>query len=68
MRFLLLSLIFLSGCGLSQDKAPYKDMTHRYEMPPEMRGCKVYVLGGQYTDTNPLWVIVSPDGKIFPAR
>lgn len=67
MRFLVVLAAVLLGCSFS-GKAPYQDMTHRYEMPPEMQGCKVYVLGGQYTDTNPLWVIVSPDGKVLPAQ
>lgn len=67
MRFFAFALTLLSGCGFPE-KAPFKDMTHRYEMPPEMRGCKVYVLGGQYSDTYPLWVVVSPDGKVTQAR
>lgn len=65
MRFIFL-LIFLLGC--SKGPATYKDMTENYELPPEMQGCKVFVLGGGYTATYPLWVIVSPEGKILTAR
>lgn len=67
MRILFALPLLVSGCGFSE-KAPYKDMTHRYEMPPEMRDCKVYVLGGEFTNTNPLWVVVSPDGEVMATR
>lgn len=67
MRPWILLTFLISGCSFS-GRAPYTEMTDRYEMPPEMRGCKVYILGGGYTDTHPLWVVVSPEGKIISSR
>lgn len=63
---ILISFIFFLGS--SSRPAPYEEMTQNYEMPPGMEGCRVYVLGGGYTNTYPLWVVVRPDGSFSVAR
>lgn len=67
MRRLLFLTLLLAGCGGS-DPAPYLDRTHEYQMPPEMEGCKVYLLGGGWSTRYPLWVVVSPEGKVISSR
>jgi len=68
MRCLLFLTLLLAGCGGGSGPAPYMEVTHNYQMPPELQGCKVYVLGGGWSNTYPLWVVVSPEGKIISSR
>jgi len=70
VRFLFF-LIFLLGCS-EKFPAPYSDVTHKYDLPPEMKGAKIYVLGGEWSGVNPIWVVLLPEGEtklyISPAR
>lgn len=66
---LILVSVFISGCfSASPTPVPYSEMTDRYQLPPEMDGYKIYVLGGGWTATYPLWVIVSPEGEVATTR
>jgi hypothetical protein len=66
VKFVLLLAFFVSGC-VSHDPAPYLEVTGEYELPPEMKGCKIYVLGGGWSSKHPVWAIVSPKGEIIPS-
>lgn len=50
----------------SKHPADYQEVTGNYHLPPELKGCKIFVLGGQWSATNPLWVIVPPQGLERP--
>lgn len=58
MKNYFLIIILLSGC--SKIPADYEDVTNRYKLPPELENHKIFVLGGGFSNTNPLWVIVPP--------
>jgi ABC-type anion transport system duplicated permease subunit len=49
-----------------KNPADYQEVTSNYHLPPELKGCKIFVLGGQWSATNPLWVIVPPQGLERP--
>lgn len=68
MRRLLFLTLFLAGCGGGSGPAPYVEMTDEYSLPSELDGCKIYVLGGGWSTRYPLWVVVSPEGKIISSR
>lgn len=65
MKYLILLTLFFAGCR-SSVPAPYQEVTGNYYLPPELKGCKIFVLGGQWSATNPLWVIVPPQGLERP--
>lgn len=52
-----------SGC-LSGDKqpAPYTELTQKYQLPPELKDCRIYGLAWGWSDRKPLVVIVPKDG------
>lgn len=58
MKKLIFILILFAGC--SKTPSDWEDMTHKYKLPPELEGHKIIVLGGGWSATNPLWVIVPP--------
>lgn len=57
-------LILFTGC--SKTPVDWEDMTHNYKLPPELENHKIIVLGGGWSTTNPLWVIVPPKGLDQP--
>ena len=61
MKYLCLFVVLFAGC-YAETPAPYKDVTSNYQLPPELEGHKIIVLGGGWSATNPLWVIVPPNG------
>jgi hypothetical protein len=66
---LILVSFFISGCfSAPPTPAPYSEMTDRYQLPSGMEGHKIYVLGGGWTATYPLWIIVSPEGEVVKTR
>lgn len=62
MKKFLLFLILISGCA-GESPATYKDVTSNYRLPPELEGYKIIILGGGWSNTYPLWVIIPPPEK-----
>jgi hypothetical protein len=58
----LISLLFISGCT-SNCAAPYIEVTHQYQLPPEIKNHKIFLLGGGWSDRKALWVVVDPNGN-----
>lgn len=65
MKYLTLFVLLFAGCH-AEKPAPYRDVTSSYQLPPELEGHKIIVLGGGWTATNPLWVVVPPTGMNQP--
>ena len=59
--FLIIIALLLFGCA-SKQASPYIDVTHEYQLPPELKDHKILVLGGGWSGKCPLWVIVAPNG------
>lgn len=64
MRNLIFLIFLFVGC--SKAPADWEEKTHNYKLPPELEGHKIIVLGGGWSSTNPLWVIVPPQGLEKP--
>jgi hypothetical protein len=67
LRIFVLFLALLLGCSRS-DPAPWTEVTEEYELPKEMQGCRIFILGGGWSGANPIWVVVSPSGEVTTAR
>lgn len=64
---ILSAMIFvLFGSCSAPKPAPYQDLTINYQLPPELKDHKIFVLGGGWSATNPLWVVVPPQGLDKP--
>jgi hypothetical protein len=61
--FLIICILLLSGCT-SNCAAPYIDVTYQYQLPPELKDHKIFLLGGGWSDRKAIWVVVSPEGII----
>lgn len=65
MRCLIFLMLFFVGCCDGSRSAPYVDKTREYQMPPELKRCKIYVLGGGWSSTYPIWVVVNERGSVL---
>jgi hypothetical protein len=65
IKYIFLTLLLMSGCT-SKLPAPYIDITDRYELPPELKDSKIFLLGGGWSDRKPLFVLVPKNGLKQP--
>ena len=64
----LIILVFLSiFFGCSKSDVDFQDVTSNYKLPPELKGAKIFVLGGGWSATKPVWVVVAPKNSDFEA-